>query len=306
MDIDYGADEWEDHHRNNSLADHSFGSAFLSYLSHQTDSLLTLSKRSTSVTIFVQTDDDGYVNLDASQQCFSLSFLVFNNVSNQNTLTKFIASFYWAVTTTTSTGYGDFFAFTQIEQIIFIFTMISGTLFYGYIIACIAAAQANSDARRSRFFERLLAVKNYLSHESLQLSLRKRVVRYFVQFTRLLQIQNKTIDISRYYEYLWLRTQGIDPQTLIVGLPPSLTGELALQLYKKVIDQIAIFKNTPMGFKKMLATIIKPLYILQGEYVTRIGDTGTDLFFLYRGSVEVQYRSGEFGFEIRSENDVNS
>lgn len=99
---------------------------------------------------------------------------------------------------------------------------------------------------------------------------------------------------------MWLRTQGIDPQTLIVGLPPSLTGELALQLYKKVIDQIATFKNTPMGFKKMLATIIKPLYILQGEYVTRIGDTGTDLFFLYRGSVEVQYRSGEFGFEIRS------
>ena len=141
-------------------------------------------------------------------------------------------------------------------------------------MACIGAAQANSDAPRSRFFERVVAIKKYMQHEHLPTSLQTRVVRF--------------------YQYLWLRAQGVDPQTLISGLPPSLTGELALQLYRKVIEQIPVFKSTPLGFKKMVAAIIRPLYILEGEYVTRIGDIGADLFFLYRGSVEVQYRTGEF------------
>lgn len=219
-------------------------------------------------------DGDGYVNLDTSRKCVTNCFLKNVGIDEYtDNWTQFVASLYWAITTTTSTGYGDIYATNQVEQIVFLLSMISGNIFYGYIVASIAAAQANSDAQRSRFFERLVAVKQYMQHERLGKNLRRRVVRF--------------------YEYFWMRTHGVDPQTLIVGLPPSLTGELALQLYKKVIEQIPIFKNTPPGFKKMLAAIIKPLYIMEGEYVIRIGDIGADLFFLYRGNMELIYQNGE-------------
>ncbi|XP_055341879.1 uncharacterized protein LOC129590595 isoform X2 [Paramacrobiotus metropolitanus] len=219
-------------------------------------------------------DADGYINLDTSLVCLGQCFLHNGGIDETtDNWTRFVASFYWAVTTTTSTGYGDLYATNQLEQVVFLFSMISGNIFYGYIVASIAAAQANSDAQRSRFFERLVAVKQYMLHERLGKNLRKRVVKY--------------------YEYLWMRTHGVDPQTLIVGLPPSLTGELALQLYKKVIEQIQIFKNTPAGFKKMLAAIIRPLYIIEGEYVIRCGDIGADLFFLYRGTMDLIYTNGE-------------
>ena len=92
---------------------------------------------------------------------------------------------------------------------------------------------------------------------------------------------------------MWLRTHGENPQDLIAGLPPSLTGELALQINRKVIEQIAIFKNAANGFKKMLAVNLKPMYIMEGEYVTRVGDLGSNLYLLFRGSVEVQYKNGD-------------
>jgi hypothetical protein len=218
-------------------------------------------------------DADGFVNIDNSNQCLIGSYLSLAHIQANESFRQVIAGLYWAVTTTTGTGFGDLYATNQTEQVLFLLIMVAGRLFYGYIVACIAAAQANIDAPRSRFFERLVTIKKYMVHEHLPESLRKRVVRY--------------------YEYLWLRTQGIDPQSLILGLPSSLTGELALQLHRKVIDQIPIFKNTPLSFKKMVALMIRPLYILQGEYVTRIGDIGSDLFFLHRGSVEIQYQTGE-------------
>lgn len=43
----------------------------------------------------------------------------------------------------------------------------------------------------------------------------------------------------------------------------------------------------------MLAVNLKPLYIMEGEYVTRVGDLGSNLYLLYRGSVEVQYKNGD-------------
>lgn len=192
--------------------------------------------------------------------------------SSTQTWDQFVGGLYWAVTTIAVIGYGDIRATNESEHWLFLSTMIAGYIFFNYIIASIAAAQANSDARRSRFFDRLKCVKQYMDHEHLPKPLKLRIIRY--------------------YEYLWLRTHGIDPQTLIVGLPPSLTAELALQLYRKVIEQVSIFKHTPTGFKKMLAAIMKPLYIMEGEYVIRVDDVGTDLFFMYRGSIEVHYCNG--------------
>ncbi|OQV13921.1 putative Cyclic nucleotide-gated cation channel subunit A [Hypsibius exemplaris] len=217
------------------------------------------------------------VSFASPRTCVDTSYLTTvtpNITSKDSTWTQFVGGFYWAVTTLCIVGYGDITAQTNNgpEQILFLFLMIAGYVFFGYIIASIAAAQANSDARRSRFFDRLVAIKQYMNHEHVPKPLRSR--------------------ITHYYQFLWLRTQGVDPKTLIVGLPPSLTAELALQLYRKVIEQVPIFKNTPIAFKKMMAAIVQPLYIKEGEHVIKLDDTGSELYFVYRGSIEVQFCNG--------------
>ena len=43
-----------------------------------------------------------------------------------------------------------------------LFCMIIGIVFYGYIIASVAAGLANADAQRARYQERLDAIKSFL------------------------------------------------------------------------------------------------------------------------------------------------
>ena len=43
-----------------------------------------------------------------------------------------------------------------------LFCMIIGIVFYGFIIASVAAGLANADAQRARYQERLDAIKNFL------------------------------------------------------------------------------------------------------------------------------------------------
>lgn len=100
----------------------------------------------------------------------------------------FVNALYMASATTATVGYGDMYAANQLERAIFLLMMISGVLFFGYIISSIAASQANADAARARFQEKLHAVVSFVEKEGLDKEMHDRVVNY--------------------YEYLWARTNG--------------------------------------------------------------------------------------------------
>ena len=76
---------------------------------------------------------------------------------------QYVVSLYWAAATTTTVGYGDISARTDLERIYAIFIMIVGVLAYGYIIASVAAGLTNADSGRAQYQEKLNAVKSYMS-----------------------------------------------------------------------------------------------------------------------------------------------
>ena len=47
-------------------------------------------------------------------------------------------------------------------MVIALIVMILGVLFFGYIIASVAASMANADAQRARFQEKLHGIKSYM------------------------------------------------------------------------------------------------------------------------------------------------
>lgn len=67
----------------------------------------------------------------------------------------YVLSLYWSAATLTSTGYGDFHPRTTEEMALALTVMLLGTLFFGYIMASMAAALANADFQRSRFREKV-------------------------------------------------------------------------------------------------------------------------------------------------------
>ena len=75
---------------------------------------------------------------------------------------QYTVSLYWATATTTTVGYGDISAHTDLERIYAILVMIVGVVAYGYIIASVAASLANADSGRAQYQDKLMAVKAYM------------------------------------------------------------------------------------------------------------------------------------------------
>jgi len=84
-----------------------------------------------------------------------------------------------------------------------------------YMTAMITACLTNADAGRARFSDKLTLVKRYMEHEGLDQALRMRVIAY--------------------YNYLWQRTKGSEPQQLFSSLPRSIWGSVSYCLYGDLI-----------------------------------------------------------------------
>ncbi|XP_070566365.1 uncharacterized protein [Ptychodera flava] len=200
-----------------------------------------------------------------------------HNTTAESIAGQYIVSLYWASATCASVGYGDIHAFNVGEMVIALLSMIVGIVFFGYIIASVAASLANADAQRARYQEKLTAIKSFMKDQDMDYELRQRVVSF--------------------YEYLWMRTKGVDPDSLFDGLPLSLKADVTLSLYQEIINQVPLFQNTEIGFQKMLSMCIKPTMYLAKEYIVRKHDIGSEMFFIHRGVVEVVSEDGAIVFD---------
>ena len=99
-------------------------------------------------------------------------------------------------------------------------------LVFAYLMATITACLTNADAARARFSEKLAHARLYMIHEHLESSLRQRVVAY--------------------YNYLWQRTKGVEPQQLFLSLPRSIWGSVSYCLYGDLIRFLA-----DRGFRRL-------------------------------------------------------
>ena len=44
--------------------------------------------------------------------------------------------------------------------------------------------------------------------------------------------------VTTYYEYVWTRTHGVDPDSLFDGFPIALWGDITLSLYQDIISKV--------------------------------------------------------------------
>ena len=91
---------------------------------------------------------------------------------------------------------------------------------------------------------------------------------------------NHVID---YYEYLWTRTQGYNPQALFEGMPESLWGDVTYDLYGNILRKMELFASAHQSFIRMLSRCVTPQYFRAGDCILRKNDPGDEVYFIYEG-----------------------
>lgn len=186
---------------------------------------------------------------------------------------QYIRSFYYAVTTLTTIGYGDITPVTNAQTIFAIFVELIGAGLYGYIIGNVASLLANIDVAKAHFSEKIDKITAFLNYRNVPPEMKEKVMSY--------------------YDYLWNSRLGYDESAVIEDLPPSLRTEVSLFLNKDIIEKVPLFKGASHDFIREIVNILEALVFTPGDFIIRKGEIGDEMFFISQGAVEVVSEDGK-------------
>jgi len=135
---------------------------------------------------------------------------------------KYSTSFYWAITTIATLGYGDIKAVTYAEQIVISVAIIIGATTYASVIGLVSyLLRTQFDTELSRE-NHIASIRTFGRHHNLPPELQQR--------------------IHKYYEFLWERKKRFNSKSLVDDLPLELRADVADAIHKKLLNsKLAIY-----------------------------------------------------------------
>ncbi|XP_029174384.1 potassium/sodium hyperpolarization-activated cyclic nucleotide-gated channel 2-like [Nylanderia fulva] len=171
-----------------------------------------------------------------------------------------------------ASGYGKFVSEKNVHIIFNSILMIIGRFVVCYMLVMFLRIKAERKASEAKFQELIDQVKAYTRQKQLLPHMKKRLLAY--------------------YHYRFKSTYFRGKQ-ILSELTEPLREEIALQACRRLIENVAIFKNLP---KNVLQSIVKNLKFelyLPNEVIIKAGTQGDCMFFLSSGTVAVLTPTGK-------------
>ncbi|KAH9113978.1 hypothetical protein LEN26_006033 [Aphanomyces euteiches] len=182
---------------------------------------------------------------------------------------QYVASLYWAIMTLATVGYGDVSAISTNERLFAIFAMFAGAGIFAYGITNIVALVSSLTAHETAFREKMDEINEYMAARDLPRQLRIEI-RDFFQNAR----KSKENDM-------------VQEQELLNELSAMLRSKIALAINDHFLWKFPFFKGSDPNFIMDLALSMRMICFAPFEDVCVEGELGHEMFFIFRGAVEV-------------------
>ncbi|OQR99230.1 Voltage-gated Ion Channel (VIC) Superfamily [Achlya hypogyna] len=191
------------------------------------------------------------------------------NLINSSLYAQYVNSFYWSIMTMTTVGYGDVTGQNTNERLFGIFAMVNGAWIFAYGITNVVAMVSNLNSTDTQFQQKMDRINLYMEARELPLELRTEIREFF--FNTRLSTDSK------------LRNE-----TKILGeLSALLRSKIALAINDSVLNKMPFFEGADHNFLMELALSMKMVCFPPNEDVIIEGEIGEEMFFIFRGAVEV-------------------
>ena len=182
-------------------------------------------------------------------------------------LRQYLVGLYWAITTISTVGYGDFVPVTDKERAYAILAMFIGSGFYGYVVAQAANIISNSDADRAKYYEKMDSVQVWMKHHRFPSRIRRQ--------------------IRMYYRAYYSQRLCIDEQDLMSDLNPALKQTIAEFLLHELVVTHPIFAKLPEGLMSKFITLVRQTRAKLGDEIVVQGEESRSMFVISKGLAEV-------------------
>ncbi|KAI9984690.1 hypothetical protein PInf_006059 [Phytophthora infestans] len=182
---------------------------------------------------------------------------------------KYVTSFYWAIMTMTTVGYGDVHPTTTHERIFAIVAMILGAWIFAYGITNVVAMVTNLNGPDSRFQLRMDALNDYMEARELPMQLRYEIREFF--FNARISAESKLVNEAK----------------ILAELSALLRSKIAFAINDSVLNKMPFFAGADHNFLMELALSMRMVCFPPLEEVILEGEIGEEMFFIFRGVVEI-------------------
>lgn len=206
-----------------------------------------------------------YDNLDPD----SFEYIIVNKSDEKITSNSemYITCLYWAITTMSTVGYGDFSPKTTTERIVGILIMITSSYIFGFIIGNISST-LEKQGQKQRERREIITNLNYFMKTNKFSSHLKNKTRKFLDFT----FAHKKSDNAKAIDMLNLLSEPLQKQILSYTNGALLTSK-------------EIFKHYDEFFINKLTRILESQIFSPGDFLIQEGFYSKGMFFVIGGMV---------------------
>ncbi|RLN87508.1 hypothetical protein BBJ28_00018132 [Nothophytophthora sp. Chile5] len=178
---------------------------------------------------------------------------------------QYMASLYWSFGLMSASSEPEL-PKTTAQCVFSVATMTSGFFLFAYVIGNFTDIIELTNTENREFNAKMGAVRHMLEHFQLPESLQERL---------------KTF-------YLFKRFHTITQEHLLVRcLPPSLLTDIRLVHLKPMIEKVEFLSGMEGSVTRMLVSQFTQVIVSRDEFVCRLGEQGSDMFFVFTGVLSV-------------------
>ncbi|EWS75469.1 cation channel family protein (macronuclear) [Tetrahymena thermophila SB210] len=178
-------------------------------------------------------------------------WIVAYNYQTESVASRYIYTFYYAVVTMTTIGYGDFTAQTQLEKLLMIFIAFFSCGIFGYTINSIGNILYDFKQKRDLYLQELAKINKYFKQNNVELGLQCRAKKY-IQYIYSDQYSDQSCSIKS-----------------LSSLSVYLQKEIQQDVYIKMLKKVPIFREiaSEQIFNE-LALLMKEKIVCHDQIIT--------------------------------------
>ncbi|GLI66194.1 hypothetical protein VaNZ11_009959 [Volvox africanus] len=199
-----------------------------------------------------------------------MSAVSWTDVPDASKFYQWYSAMYWVVTTTTTTGFGDFSPRWWAEQVVIGLAMVFGMIAFGILVGSVANALARADTSASRLqnhIKKISEINKWLSTVDLGEGVKSKIQEYFAQ------------------QYVAKQSVQYGEAELFADLPPYLRFEVAGGLTLGLVKEAHAFKELNLDAQQLIAAHLRPVRATVGQQLCRQGDEADRLWLLAAGEL---------------------